>query len=113
MIELGFLDLALLAYACYWLGGKVTEWRFKSGARDLFDELGVSDDQVEEVMDKMERRKIGTVTIRLEHVGGIIYAYNDDTDEFMAQHQDQEELFKLIAERFGQGTYKVVDTKSN
>ena len=39
-----------------------------------------------------------TLTVRVEQHGGVLYAYNDETEQYIGQHTDPEELIETISQ---------------
>ena len=82
---------------------KITEQQLIKVARD--NGIDVPDDRSE------EDRELGireTIHIKIEQHGGQIYAYKSDTDEFLGQGTDPDDLVNGIARRF-KGIRMIVD----
>ncbi len=82
---------------------KITEQQLREVARD--NGIDVPDDRSE------EDRELGireTIHIKIEQHGGQIYAYKSDTDEFLGQGTDPDDLVNGIARRF-KGIRMIVD----
>lgn len=59
----------------------------------IAEELGV-DFPIEEAEENSQFDRY--VEVRVEEQDGVLYAYDDDTDQFLAQHANPEELVRLL-----------------
>lgn len=92
----------------YVLGGFITTIRTARAFKSILEDLGVTTEQLLKL-----KRKIGEpeaesaadaeIEIRLETHNGTIYAYRKDTNQFLAQGPDREELVANLIDRFARG----------
>lgn len=108
-MELGYFELGLLLWGAFEVGKWYTNWQVRNNMKELLDDLGVPYDEQLALQDKARAHIKGPRTIELTKAGDMIFAHDAKTGEFMGQEKDREELFKSIAERFGEGRYEVVD----
>lgn len=111
-----FVDLVLIIGASFWVGWRSANWWLRQNIMEILEEMGFSKQERREVVRKakeaaetIEMGEGHKRHVTLERINGIYYAHDEDTGEFMGQHENREELFKLIAKRFGNGRYAVVD----
>lgn len=109
MIEIGGFELAFLLLVAFTLGKQYANWRTRNNMKELLDDLGVSYDEQQALQQKAKDHILGPRVIELTKSGDQLFAHDAKTGEFMGQNTDKEELFKGIAERFGEGRYEVVD----
>jgi hypothetical protein len=111
------IDLILLLATVFYLGYRVGSWWTRANIMEILDEAGFDQhgkrDVVRWAKEEQALANAETREIYLERINGIYYAYDSNTDEFMGQHAEQEELFKLIAKQYGEGRYSVVDRSAN
>jgi hypothetical protein len=86
-----FIVMAVVAIIVYVLG-------FKRGY-EYRETLAVN--KIQETIDRMEEEITDTlVKVKLEKVQDVIYVYNEETSEFMAQGKDNESISVILKDRF-------------
>ncbi len=105
--------LIVLAFALgWWLGHKATALWLQISFREILRDLGVTEQQLRTLAQKNDikiptenpRDSItGEVTltpmeIRIEEVGGTLYAYRLDNSQFLGQGTDREALIERLKE---------------
>lgn len=85
------IGLMALVAVSFWAGTAFREWQARKRIDMLLDMM-----EAEGIdMSPPEQRKI-----RIEHVKGVYYIYDMETDEFLAQGDTRPVLEKNLAERF-------------
>jgi hypothetical protein len=115
------IDIIVLLALGFAIGYKVSEIIHLLSFRRIMRDLNISEQQLLKVArdqgitvqdDRSEEdRELGireTIHIKIEQHGGQIYAYKSDTDEFLGQGTDPDDLVNGIARRF-KGIRMIVD----
>jgi hypothetical protein len=96
------------------IGYKINDWVIRKTFAQMIEEAGLADGRMdqfiqywaaemgEQVSDQRE-----DLRARLEKIGDQIYCYNKDTNEFLGQGRDREELIAVLTERIGSVTLLV------
>lgn len=86
-----FIIMAVVAVIVYVIA-------FKRGY-EYRESLAVT--KIQETIDRMEEEIADTlVKVRLEKVENVVYVYNEETSEFMAQGYDNESISSILRDRF-------------
>ena len=115
------IDIIVLLALGFVIGYKVSEIIHLLSFRRIMRDLNISEQQLLKVARDQgiavkderseEDRELGireTIHIKIEQHGGQIYAYKSDTDEFLGQGTDPDDLVNGIALRF-KGIRMIVD----
>ncbi len=115
------IDIIVLLALGFAIGYKVSEIIHLLSFRRIMRDLNISEQQLIKVARDQgiavkderseEDRELGireTIHIKIEQHGGQIYAYKSDTDEFLGQGTDPDDLVNGIARRF-KGIRMIVD----
>lgn len=101
------------------MGWRSASWWCRQNIMNILEEMGIDLATKREIVRKAReeaeliQRDGLKRKIELERIHGVYYAHDMETSEFMGQHADREELFKMIAERYGKGRYEVVDNSAD
>lgn len=87
MSIIDFILLSLYGYFCYRVGWSVRELIAKKAVNEMISQM--EEDEDEDI-----------VRIYFEKDKGLLFAYNYDTDEFIAQGNDKESLLTAMVQRF-------------
>ena len=81
---------------------------------NVIQRLGVPEEKLIELMEDIKENGYqeeeesspieDTIEVRVEQVDGVLYAYNDVTQEFLAQHSDPELLIERISQQIPSGS---------
>jgi len=95
-------------------GYKVNDWLIRTTFSEMMAEAGLTDEKLEQFTEHWAREMGEQVPdqredlrARLEKIGDQIYCYNKDTNEFLGQGRDREELIAVLTERVGSVTLLV------
>lgn len=82
-----------------WIQTLIDQWAMKS----LLKDLGVQDSELERVRRKIEQEQeqdsepeLTEISVKIEKIGTMLYAYELDNDQFLAQGRDREELLENL-----------------
>lgn len=100
-----FINYLLIFMLGWAIGSAVTRawlhWTF----REILKDLGVSDTQLRTLAERNgievkdpETAEMPTVEVKLEQHQGVIYAFRKDTDQFLGQGPDREQLILRLKE---------------
>lgn len=104
-----WFEVALLFWGAFELGKWYANYHTKRNMKELLDDLGVPYDERQKLQDKTRSMLRGPTRIILTKNNGIFYAHDANTERFLGQDKDREELFKYLARTIGEGTYEVLD----
>lgn len=87
------------------IGWRVCEWFMTTAFTSLMQKLDIKDQQLEAIHSEITGQpavKVGRtrIQIRLECHADTLYAFRADTEQFLGQGRDQDELFQVIQKRF-------------
>lgn len=106
------LTLALMFGLGFYLGWKINDLFIQMTFAKMLKDAGVGDKELEKfvahwkpIMEGESTDAESKVEIRLEQHQETFYAYRKDTEEFLGQGKDQEELIKNITVRFKHGHF--------
>ncbi len=115
------IDIIVLLAIGFFVGYKVSEIIHILSFRRIMRDLKVTDTELRKIAENLgadleddrseEDRELGireTIHIKIEQHQGQIYAFRADTDEFLGQGTDREDLVRRIAQRF-KGVRMIVD----
>lgn len=95
-------------------GYKINDWFIRYTFKQMIEEAGLTGaamDQFTEHWSKEMGEAVpesdNNLRVRLEKIGNLIYCYDKDTDEFLGQGRDREELIAVLTERVGSVTLLV------
>ena len=102
------MDYLILAVIAFYVGFKVNEKIMYITFGKMMKEAGITNKELDKfinhwapgMLEGPEAVDQSDIEIRLERHNDVIYAFRKDNEEFLGQGQDQDELFKRIAERF-------------
>jgi hypothetical protein len=87
----------------YLMGKTVANWTSALAFREILQDLGVKDADIERLKNKMDEEDTDTAATELEQVEvkieqhqGLLYAYRCDNDSFLGQGKTREELIEGI-----------------
>jgi hypothetical protein len=89
----------LIFLAGAFVGFKIEEYSTNKAITELFDRLGITDAQLENLYKHRAQENIKLVTIKIERHQDQFYAYDADTEEFLGQGSDSESLLESIKQR--------------
>lgn len=103
--------LAVTAFVFGWIAGAlITTIKQAQAFKSILQDLGVTTEQLLALKRKIDRKhepnsepSKAQVEIRLEVHNGVIYAYRKDTNQFLAQGTNRDELVAALIERFARG----------
>ncbi len=100
--------LAVTAFVFGWVAGAlITTIKQAQAFKSILQDLGVTTEQLLKLKDKIDStdqpQTKPEVEIRLEVHNGVIYAYRKDTNQFLAQGTNRDELVAALIERFARG----------
>lgn len=94
-----------------WIGSRVSAAWMRLTMRELFKDLGITDEQLREVLRRngvdIEEPTRPEVEVRIERHQGVLFAYRCDTQEFLGQGSSQVDLVASITRRL-QGVRLVI-----
>jgi len=114
--------VAILAGICgAFLGWKSAEMAYHTILADMLEKLGVTEEQLRKlgkelgeelgqdtsIFDDPEDSK-DTISIRIEKHNNTLYAYRKDTEEFLGQGTDKDELLERLNTKFANGAHLIV-----
>lgn len=101
------IEIIIALLVGIWIGRTVSDminqWTFSELLRDL----KITDRQLIELRDKIDE-DASIVEIKLEQHLGQLYAYRKDTEEFLGQGSDREQLINAIKARFTERTTVII-----
>jgi hypothetical protein len=102
------IEIIIALLVGIWIGRTVSDminqWTFKEILRDL----KVTDKELMELRDRHDGDEQSIVEIKLEQHLGQLYAYRKDTEEFLGQGSDREQLINAIKARFTERTTVII-----
>jgi hypothetical protein len=102
------IELIIALLVGIWIGRTVSnvinQWTFSK----ILEDLKVTDRQLMELRDQIDGEEVAIVEIKLEQHLGQLYAYRKDTEEFLGQGTDREQLIETLKTRFTGKTTVVV-----
>lgn len=103
------MELILLTTVIFALGYVIGTWSAIKTFSRILQKLGVSDQQLRKLNEEQtaavpEDRSNEVVQIKIEQIGGALYAYTVDTDTFLAQGTTAEDLVRGILQRLPTGS---------
>lgn len=99
------IQYLIVGGVAFWLGCTFTNFWNRVVFKQILDDLGVSQQQLEKLAHDVgvetseETAELERVSIKIEQHQGILYAFREDTDQFIAQGSDRESLIDAIAKR--------------
>ena len=109
-------ELIIVALVAFALGFKISEIIHVISFKRILEDLGVQPEQLnrlareigvpESQLSRTETKKIVEVT--LEKIGGVIYAYRRDNNQFLGQGTDHDTLIDHLNKTFAQGARIVI-----
>ena len=116
------LDIIILLAIGFFVGWKASEIIHVLSFRRIMRDLGINDDRLRQfardqglevpepkVSEEDQAQGIReTMHIRIEQHQGQIYAFRVDTEQFLGQGSDRDDLVRRIAERF-RGVRMIID----
>lgn len=107
-MEVGYIELGLLLWGAFEAGKWWANQYTIRNMKELLDDLGVPYDEQQALTGKAKAMMSDPKLIVLTKMNDTYYAH-DETEKFLGQDKDREELFKYIARTVGEGRYEVVD----
>ena len=102
------IEIIIALLVGIWIGRTVSnvinQWTFSK----ILEDLKVTDRQLMELRDQIDGEDTAIVEIKLEQHLGQLYAYRKDTEEFLGQGPDREQLIERLKARFTEKTTVVV-----
>ena len=102
------IEIIIALLVGIWIGRTVSnvinQWTFSEILRDL----KVTDRELMELRDRVDGDDTAIVEIKLEQHLGQLYAYRRDTEEFLGQGTDREQLIETLKTRFTEKTRVVI-----
>ena len=103
------MELILLTTVVFALGYMIGGWSAIKTFSRILQKLGVTDQQLRKLNEEQtaavpEDRSNTVVQIKIEQIGGALYAYTVDTDTFLAQGTTAEDLVRGILQRLPTGS---------
>ena len=106
-INMAMIETVLIIVAAFWLGNRWATNFHQRIFREILRELGVTDQQLQELMRRQQRQLAGlspeestadltVVEVRLEQEGNQIYAYRKDDSTFLGQGRDRDSLIERL-----------------
>ena len=104
---MGMIETVLIVVAAFWLGNRWATNFHQKIFREILRELGVTEQQLQELMQRQQRQLAGLTTeestadltvveVRLEQDGNQIYAYRKDDSTFLGQGRDRDSLIERL-----------------
>ena len=105
-MDIEYSLLLALAFALgWWLATRVTTTLLHMTFMEILKDLGIKEDQLRDLarrnglpMPSIPDTELPTLEVRLEQHQGQIYAFRKDTDAFLGQGTDREDLVKRLTE---------------
>ena len=107
-MEVGYFELGMMLWVAFEAGKWYSNWVTRNNMKELLDDLGVPYDERQALTNKAQAMMSDPKLIVLTKMNDIYYAH-DETEKFLGQDRNKEELFKYIAKTLGEGRYEVVD----
>ena len=90
------------------IGYRVADGVHKAVMPDMFRRLGVTPDQLEQVLQDLQKEVNAEegkdtrteITIKVEQHGTQLYVFRKDTDEFLGQGKDHNEILSILQKKF-------------
>lgn len=102
------IEIIIALLVGIWIGRTVSDminqWTFS----EILKDLKVTDKELMELRDRHDGTTESIVEIKLEQHLGQLYAYRKDTEEFLGQGSDREQLIKAIKARFTERTTVII-----
>jgi hypothetical protein len=93
------MDL-LFAFAIVLVFGFVVGWRYREFVAEL---------KIKHLLESVEEHTRDVVRIRIERMDGMIYIYNMETNEFMAQGETRNVVERNLKKRFPDTVFAATD----
>jgi len=97
-----------------YLGFKINDWFIRFTFKAMMEEAGLTGSQLDKftehfspILDPESQPRAEGVSIKLEKIGSVIYCYAKDTDEFLGQGSNEDELVEVLTRRLGPVTLHV------
>lgn len=122
------MELLIVGFIGALLGWSVAKYLYTNALAQLIESLNISEDQLRRAVhdlgidipdtkpethtieiDGEEYEYDSYVEVRIEESGGVLYAYDDDTDQFIAQDRDPNELIEFLTNHFPAKTRVNID----
>ena len=109
MIDSTTFDLLAFLIGCLvgvFVGWKINDRLHISLTTDLFKAVGVSDVQLKQAIENLQREQPGSeevlpgVEVKVEQVGDQLYVYRLDNMEFLCQGATKDDIINCLATRF-------------
>jgi hypothetical protein len=99
-----------------YLGSKITGWLNRATFQEILDDLNVSDKQLEDLARRNgvkfdhdeESADSVIIEVKIEQHGDQLYAYRKDSDEFLGQGSNKDELIDRLTGQFSANTKLVI-----
>lgn len=107
MEELIYLIIAAaLGFVAGW---KINSWFTVISMRSILEDLGITQEEMEQLRDKVNREMAGdqdeeeeftVINARLELMNGVLYCWQKDNGNFLGQGATKEELIEVLAAKY-------------
>lgn len=117
------LEILIVAGISFFLGSMLKEALMRTVFKELLKDLNISEEQLRKVARarglKLAERELAMepeapgpeqvphYNIRVEQHQGYLYAYDANTDQFMGQGKDRDELIRSLEQRFKRAQFTV------
>ena len=103
------MELILWTTVCFALGYMIGGWSAIKTFSRILHKLGVSDQQLKKLNESYDTPEEAAavpdvINVKIEQIGGSLYAYTVDTDMFLAQGSTAEDLVRGILQRCPKGS---------
>lgn len=117
-MELILFGIIILLAGVY-IGWKAAEYAYQTILADMMVRLGVTEEQVRNLGKELgaelgedtsmfDEPDKDTISIRIEKHNNTLYAYRKDTEEFLGQGTDRNELIDRLNTKFANGAHLLV-----
>ncbi len=97
------MELIIWTSVVFVIGWVLGNWSAIKTFSHMLHRLGVTSDQLKNLNTDRAEPNSEVVEIKIEQIGGSLYAYTADTDSFLAQGSTAEDLVKGILQRLPVG----------
>lgn len=97
------MELIIWTSVVFVIGWVFGNWSAIRTFSHLLNRLGVTSDQLRNLNVETAPKDPEVIQIKIEQIGGSLYAYTADTDSFLAQGSTAEDLVKGILQRLPVG----------
>jgi hypothetical protein len=94
------IEIILALLIGIWIGRTVTNALNQMVFKQILEDLKVTDKELMELRDQDDEEDDSIVEIKLEQHQGQIYAFRKDTDQFLGQGPDREQLIERLKTSF-------------